>query len=234
VEIAVVSDLHIFCGRSRWREHLDAVHDAAASADMVVLNGDIFDFKWSRHATETAAVAEAIRLLDEWTARHGRCRFHVNLGNHDHFAPYLEALNALAKTRPNLTWDAYFLRVGKVLFLHGDAAAGAISPDALAAYRARWLHKKRPHALMGRAYDAAFLCRAHLALSRLFFPRGRTLRRLYAYLAAAGHGPGTGLEQVYFGHTHVPLRGRQYRGVTFHNGGALLRHVRFSVLRVRV
>lgn len=234
MEIAVVSDLHVFCSRSRWREHLHALHAAATSADMIVLNGDTFDFKWSHHATEEAAVAEAIRFLDDLTAKYDRCRFHVNLGNHDHYAPYLEALAALAKTRPNLTWDPYLLRVGNVVFLHGDVATGAADPDRLAAYRAKWLHKKRPNALMNRVYDAAFLLRAHIALSRLFYPAGRTMRRLHAYLAAVGHGPDTGLEHVYFGHTHVPLRARRYRGLTFHNGGAPLRHVRFSVLRTCV
>jgi len=234
LEIVVVSDLHVLCRRSRWRAHRDALDALAVDADLLVLNGDTFDFKWSDHATEEGAVAEAVRFLRGILETFPRCRVHVNLGNHDHYAPYIEALDALARRQPRLTWHPYFLRVGNTLFLHGDVAVGAVDPEQLAVYRGKWLHKKRPHAFLGRVYDMAFRLRVHVLLPRLFFPTTRTLRRLHAYIYAIGHGADTGLEHVYFGHTHVPVRARRFRGLTFHNGGAPLPHIAFAPLRARV
>ncbi len=43
----VLSDLHMFCRRSHWRERVPEIRRAAAACDLFVFNGDTFDFKWS-------------------------------------------------------------------------------------------------------------------------------------------------------------------------------------------
>ena len=43
----VVSDLHLLTRRTAAGSHRSRLTTAAAAADYFVLNGDIFDFRWS-------------------------------------------------------------------------------------------------------------------------------------------------------------------------------------------
>ncbi len=232
--VYVVSDLHMFCRRSRWAEHLPAMHAAAERADIFVFNGDTFDFKWSVLGSVDATVRAAVRFLTEFAKRHPHCHIHVNLGNHDHVPAFVTALEKACKRVPNLSWHPYFLRVGNAVFLHGDVAIRKMTQAELEEYRAHW-HKQRVQGeLKNRVYDAAFRARAHVALSRMAFPSRITLRRVAAYLKDIGQDHRSGVRQVYFGHTHVPVEGKGYRGVTFYNGGAPMEGVPFRVLKAVV
>lgn len=227
----VVSDLHMFCRRSQWSEYLEVIEGAAADADLFVFNGDTFDFKWTSLDTIDETVDQAIEFLRRIAVDNPHCQVHVNLGNHDHFLPFIDALNAVCEEVDNLTWHPYYLRVGDALFIHGDVAMWDMSQKELERYREQWLHKKRQGPLKNRVYDAAFNARAHVAISRLAFPHRLTLRRVYSYIDHIGHGFDHGVKRVYFGHTHVPVRGRRYRGVEFHNGGAPLKFMKFNLLK---
>lgn len=231
----VISDLHMFCRRSHWEQHLPLLHAAAAAADLFVFNGDTFDFRWTSLPTVEQTIREAVTFLKEFASEHPRCRIHVNLGNHDHVEPFIEALDQLAKATPNLTWHPYYLRVGRTLFLHGDVANRRMNHEELERYRSRWHRRHRKQGVIkNRAYDAAMRAGAHVAVARLAFPRRRTAKRLSAYLEDIGHGVDDGVAQVYFGHTHVPLSGYTYQGITFHNGGAAFRGMDFSLLRAAI
>jgi UDP-2,3-diacylglucosamine hydrolase len=50
-------------------------------------------------------------------------------------------------------------------------------------------------------------------------------------LTEIGHGRDTGVRNVYFGHTHLPMSDYVYRGVAFHNGGASIHGNPFHILR---
>ena len=234
--VCVVSDLHMYCRRSQWREHLPSMHAAAAASDLFVFNGDTVDFKWTALSDTAETVKRAIDFLRGFVSRHQHCQFHVNLGNHDHIQPFMDALELLARQTPNLTWHPYYLRVGKSLFLHGDVANRKMSHYDLQRYRAGWLEKKnkKQGLLKNRMYDAAFRAGAHIAVSRLAFPPKRTMKRLDAYLDDIGHTMESGVERVYFGHTHVPVSGASYRGVTYHNGGAPMKGIPFRLLMAQV
>lgn len=230
----VISDLHMFCRRSDWLKHLPALYEAAASADLFVFNGDTFDFKWSDLSSLEETVDKAIGFLRTFAQLHPQCRVHVNLGNHDHNQPFMEALAALSREMQNFTWHPYYLRVGKTVFLHGDAATYKMTHARLERYRNRWRRHRKQGQIKNRAYDAAFRANAHVAVSRLVFSRKRTARFLAAYLDDIGQGAEDGVERVYYGHTHVPVAGYSYRGLTFHNGGAALAGMDFELVRAAV
>ena len=63
-------------------------------------------------------------------------------------------------------------------------------------------------------------------------PRRRAVHRILGYLSRIHHGPETGLEHVYFGHTHDALQDYRYRGVTFHNPGAPMPGLAFRIVEV--
>jgi UDP-2,3-diacylglucosamine hydrolase len=50
------------------------------------------------------------------------------------------------------------------------------------------------------------------------------------YIDQIGHGPASGVEHVYFGHTHRELNNYRYGGVSFHNGGAPMHGVPFRIV----
>lgn len=232
--VCVVSDLHMFCKRSHWETHLLDIDTAASSADIFVFNGDTFDFKWTTLNSVEETITAAVDYLANLAGTYPACRFHVNLGNHDHVQGFIDALAALAQKTENLTWHPYYLRMGNTLFIHGDVATRKMNQAQLEAYRAGWLHHKKQGRMKNRVYDAAFKARAHVAISRLAHPHRRTLERVHAYIHDIGHGKPEGVENVYFGHTHVAVDGARYGGVTFHNGGAPMRGMEFSLLTLEL
>ena len=52
------------------------------------------------------------------------------------------------------------------------------------------------------------------------YPKRIVARRILSYLRDIGQGPESGIQHVYFGHTHRAVNGYVHRGVVFHNGGA--------------
>jgi UDP-2,3-diacylglucosamine hydrolase len=230
-KVAVVSDLHMYCRRSQWEDHLEMLYDTLDGSDLFVFNGDTFDFKWTTLESIEETIAEACNFLETFAKRNPDCHVHVNLGNHDHSEEFIEALDALCKRVPNLTWHAYYLRLGNTIFLHGDVANTKMNHRKLQQYRNRWRHHRKQGHLKNRVYDVVFRANAHVAVSRLAFPPRRTLKRVQAYLEDVGHGPSHGVERVFFGHTHVPVRGVKYRGVTYHNGGAPMKGMGFELIK---
>ena len=97
----VVSDLHIFASRSDGAHWLPELNRAAREADFLVLNGDIFDFRWSRLPTITQTIREAAGMISVLAVSNPKCDLHYVLGNHDCLEPFVAALEKLAKERGN-------------------------------------------------------------------------------------------------------------------------------------
>lgn len=228
-----LSDLHVFSHHSRTRDFLRELESMAAGVGVLVLNGDIFDFKWSQHAGVLPSVMVAKRQLGHLMEALPGCRVHVVLGNHDAVQPYQGALDELASEHPRFFWHEFVCKVGRGLFLHGDAVHAGASNAAVRAFRER----------AGRArYDASWHRLAHGTLHRSRLPRlafnmvpKRLLAaRLLRYLANEGWLPDPHVKDVYFGHTHSDFENFRYGGLRFHNSGsatlgARLRPIAFAV-----
>lgn len=230
----VVSDLHMFCQRSLGHTLLDTIDDVARNADLFVFNGDTFDFKWTVLGSVEETVDRAVEFLGGLARRRPNCHFHVNLGNHDRSRGFVERLDVLARKTPNLTWHPYYLRVGSTLFLHGDVAMWKLSQLGFEPYRARRRQHKKRGRFRNRMYDALVRTGAHVTVSRLANPSRWTARKMAAYLEDIGHGPEEGVEQVYFGHTHVAMSNYCYRGITYHNTGAAFKGMRCVLLKAKI
>jgi UDP-2,3-diacylglucosamine hydrolase len=226
-----VSDLHLLSSRSNAVEYHDAIVRAAASANDMVLGGDIFDFHWSRAASLGHALDFAIRWLDELALDAPNCRFHYVLGNHDHMPPLMRRLDELAAREPNFAWHEYYLRIGSAVFLHGDIVDRDMDAKELALARRSRPHTRRAGRVRNWIYDVAVATRIHVPMPYLRHRKRIMARRILRYLQEIGHGRETGIRNVYFGHTHLPMSDYVYRGVTFHNGGASIRGNPFHILR---
>lgn len=225
-----ISDLHLFCNRSRGAEYTHAVHTAAAEGDFLVLNGDIVDFCWSRLPRLEDTVAAGVQWLERLLEAAPRCRVYYVLGNHDHVVPYMQALEDLAGREPRFAWTPYYLRLDENLFFHGDVAHWNAEPAALERARRRWeaCGRKRPWA--DRTYDLAFALGVHRHVQRIASPVQRVIPRLHYYVERIGHGADTGVTDAYFGHTHVALRDHSHMGLRYHNAGAPFAGIDFDIL----
>src|SRR5688572_3309334 len=78
-----VSDLHLFAYRSAGMEYFDALRSQLTSADVLVLNGDIFDFRWSTLPNPEITANRAVEWLQAVRGAYPSCAIHYVLGNHD-------------------------------------------------------------------------------------------------------------------------------------------------------
>ena len=81
---------------------MKAVEDALDQADVLVLNGDIFDFRWSTLDDHHATVQAALAWLGDQLLKRPTQEIHFVLGNHDCLDPFVEALDVLAKETKSL------------------------------------------------------------------------------------------------------------------------------------
>jgi UDP-2,3-diacylglucosamine pyrophosphatase LpxH len=228
-----VSDLHLCSRRSRAELHMPAIHATARRANSFILGGDIFDFRWSTLPSADETVKHALRWLDDLVASHPQCDFHFIQGNHDCNRRFVSALESYSATRPNLNLHAYVFRQGKNVFLHGDAADHPrMCQQRLMRRREHWSRDETRSQVRHVLYDLAVTARLHRIAGKVAHPRRRVVHRILGYLNRIQHGAATGVEHVYFGHTHDALANYRYRGVTFHNPGSPMPGLQFRILEV--
>ncbi len=229
--VYTVSDLHLFSRRSRAEAQMDTIYRALEDADVFVLNGDIFDFRWSTAGGHEATCQKALAWLADILERAPKCQFHYVLGNHDNVAFFVDKLDAFAQSKTNLSWHLFHIRIGAALFLHGDVANRKMTADELAASRGKWENDDPKVDTLGRIYEGISRTGMVKAVYLLTFPERTVLRRLNHYLQDIGEGPHSGVRRVYFGHTHLAMDNVEYNGMTFHNGGAPMPGLAFRVLK---
>ncbi len=230
-----VSDLHLLTSRTLATQHEKSIHEAASRAKRFILGGDIFDFGWSTFRSPEESVSTAMKWLDKLVCTHRDCEFHFVFGNHDYNRRFIQAVESYSTAEDNFFSHRYYVRMGKSLFLHGDIADHPqMCHEKLETRRSKYLHDDLQSAWRHKAYDILITTHLHRVISRIANPKKRTAMRLLAYLNRIGHGPETGLQHVYFGHTHEPLSHYTLGGVTFHNPGAPLRGVKFRIIEAEV
>ncbi|WP_404308627.1 metallophosphoesterase [Neorhodopirellula lusitana] len=128
------------------------------------------------------------------------------------------------------------IRIGDCVLTHGDVIEpfkGRFSrPVTLASYRERWQHERmgntRPPMVRNQLYDAAVTARLHLVAAGVAHRHHSVCMRLLRWVEEQPSWFGADVQRVVFGHTHRRLEGAQIAGAQFYNGGATVRHVRFS------
>ena len=211
-----------------------ALDAAIAESDVFVLNGDVFDFRWSVYRSEEETIEAALDWLGGLLERHPGCEFHYVLGNHDCLKSFTDALAEFDSTQPNLTCHPYYVRLGDALFLHGDVTMRNMDAAGLEAYRSFWRYHKRKGPLMNFVWDTAFLLNLHRGIHRWKFPPRTAVERVRHYLDSIGEGPDAGVKSVYFGHTHMALSGYAHEDIRFFNSGAALQGLEFNILRAHI
>jgi UDP-2,3-diacylglucosamine pyrophosphatase LpxH len=226
----VLSDLHLFTHRTIAHDLMDTICDAAAGAGFFVLNGDIFDFRWSVLDSIDATARAAVEWLDQLAEDFPNCRFFYVMGNHDALIRFAPMLDELARRRENFFWHSSHVRIGKALFLHGDLALNVRIRDPL--QRELVPGEKMMSPALHLGYRALIASRLHRLIPWVHNTRWcakRIVRALHEYHPALAEGLG----DIYFGHIHKTFTDFEYEGLVFHNTGSAIRHLKNSLLPVR-
>lgn len=225
-----LSDLHLFSSRSTASSYEPEIRRRAQSAHTMILGGDIFDFKWSRFASLKASIRAASEWVEELVASHKDCSFYYLLGNHDSHPDFVLELDRLAFEHSNLEWQPHLLRLGSCVFLHGDVIDGGLEHSEVDARRRKHEEKPLPMTYRHWLYDVAVQAKLHCLVANVARRHSWVLNKVYRYLAEQGLGLSSGVQDIYFGHTHRPLKSVEYHGLRFHNGGASIRGVSFHII----
>jgi UDP-2,3-diacylglucosamine pyrophosphatase LpxH len=234
-----VSDLHLFSKRSSADKWEDSFLRAIAGSHTFVLGGDIFDFRWSTQQSLAHAIDDAVDWLRKLTTHSPECNFHYLLGNHDCHPQFVEALDDFALTCPQLVWHRHWLRIEQVVFLHGDVVDtkvrhGEDYHEVLDAKRLAGELRTPPTAFSHAMYDAAVRARVHRLVVQLAKPKEMVLRRLARYLDSQHLNASSGVNEVFFGHTHRRLSSEPFHNMRFHNPGATIKGLPFHLIETNL
>ena len=219
----VVSDLHLLSWRSRGISRFEEIRARLGEKDVLVLNGDTFDFRWAlRSHAETIPLA--FSWLSELVSDFPNLDTHFITGNHDCLAKFTDGL---AKV-PGLSVHPHFLFLGRNLFLHGDAANYRMDLPRFKKFRRSWENDSIKGKLAVRCYDVSDRTRLSELTHQLYFSGDSAIRRIAWHLDQVQPGWRDQADDCFFGHTHLPFQNRERDGVRFHNTGSGLRGMGFA------
>lgn len=226
----VLSDFHLFSSRSSFPALERAVRSELAEARTVVLNGDIFDFRWSTLDGNDQTVAAALSFLEELCESFPAAHFHFIPGNHDSFPPFIAELSRTSAEWSNFTLHQWMFRYGDALFLHGDQLHAPSGLKELELYRARFHTGERAGRLLKAGHDLLVALRIH-SLFGYNLDREAACRSILQFIRNAAPHELSELRSIYFGHTHRPFENVTVEGVSFNNTGALIKGIGYRLLR---
>lgn len=230
----VVSDLHLFARRSRGPARFDSIRDKLGEAEVLVLNGDTFDFRWSTVGNQAETRSAAIQWLRSLAGELPNCRIHFIVGNHDCVPSFRDELTRLALLLPHFQWHEHMLCLGSALFVHGDCAHRRMDGDGLIHFRENWERDWRWNSAMAVAYECVDRIGITKRVHELHFPRQKTIERLAFYLDSARPGWRETTRDCYFGHTHLPFVNHEHDGIRFHNTGSAIHQQEFNPISFEV
>ena len=210
---------------------MEELDQAADEAELIVLGGDIVDFKWSQLSDQQTTEAAALQWLSEFTDRHEGKQVVYVIGNHDCAPTYLDDLRQLAKVNRNFKICEYWYQHGDALFLHGDVAHIRPTQAELEKRRSRWANHGKRGKLKNGLYALVFLLRLPSLANVLVNRPQRICAQLTDYLSNVGLHPEAGVRRVFFGHTHGVVKDFEFDGLLFYNSGAPLKTLACEILR---
>ncbi len=228
------SDFHMFSDRSIVESILPDLEQAAGNADLIVLGGDIVDFKWSRLPDQEHTEQAALEWFQDFSDRHRGKQIVYLIGNHDWTPSYLTRLNLLAETNQHIQVFEYWYQQGDALFLHGDVVHSRPNQEALEHRRSTWSGHGQRGRLQNSLYSLVFLLRLPLFINWLINREHRICRHLTRYLQNERLLPDRGIRRIFFGHTHTVIKGYELEGLVFYNSGAPLKNLGSEILEFEI
>ncbi len=225
----VISDLHMFTQWTSVEKYMCDIRKAAADADFFVLNGDIFDFRWSTLGSSKKTAEVAKEWLRELCSEFSDCKFFYVLGNHDSHIKLLDSLSELADEMDNFNWHDSYFQIGSSLFMHGDLifTMKNVSPFA----RKKFKKKEPIRSMIRSTYHRVIKMGAHNLISRLH-AKERCAKYVLKVLRKKDRAKLKEITDIYIGHTHMAFSNFKYKGYTFHNSGSAVHDLHCNMMKV--
>lgn len=230
----VVSDLHLLSNRSYGEGIFWTFLADHQPFDILVFNGDTFDFGWTDCDSIGEAVCRAFEFLERVAGAFPACRIIYVLGNHDCVDSFVDRFAQFIEKYPQFSLVTDYVRIDTNLFLHGDVCNALTTHQAFIANRRRDARPHRRSTFARWLYQYIILLRLN-RIVYLMHAKEEMIRRLCYYLEGDNRSALEGITHVFFGHTHAPFRRRNQRGIEFVNTGSGIRGLRasFSEFAVR-
>lgn len=220
----VISDLHLFSRRSSAEKYMPEIYRLIEHADLLVLNGDIVDFKWSIFPSVDTTIQKTLQWLDTLCSHAPRCMVFYIMGNHDGTKRFSESLEHFSSDHGNFKWSPTHLHIDDKLFFHGD---GALFRNSSQLFKR---HLKKEHIIVNRiphlAYNVMIALRIH-HIHTATNSRKRNAKLIENDLKKYSADMLRNVSTVYYGHTHAAFSDFTYNGITYFNTGCAIRHLRF-------
>lgn len=222
----VLSDLHLLTLRTKGHKYFDKIINRASECELVILNGDIFDFKWSLAGSIEDSIDIAIKWLQDLCNKLSNKEVLYILGNHDRIEPFKERLDDLKKERKLFNWHSSFMLINKSLFIHGDIPIYSkgvnLSNESIDNVSVgNWPKAK----FLSIPYE--FMIRVgFIYLYRILKSKDKSVKHIYS---AIKNSISEEICDVYSGHSHIPYEGYIYKKICFHNTGAAIKGFKFRM-----
>jgi UDP-2,3-diacylglucosamine hydrolase len=215
----VVSDLHLHTVRFKGEQCFATLLPKLRDVDVLVLNGDIFDFRWSTLPSTEATTSTALKWISNLLQMFPKLEVHYVLGNHDCLREYEQRLQQLSAEEPRFQMHPFYAVIGDAVFLHGDCVIHWMDGKRLDQYRDFWRQDKRLGIPLARLYHVADILGITKLVHFLSFKNQRTFEHIIYYLDDAAPGWKKQVRRCFFGHTHRWVAGIEREGVLFYNAG---------------
>lgn len=226
---AFISDLHLFSRRSIGQKHWDDFNSSLRHVNLLVLGGDIFDFRWSKYADSRSTTEAAEEWLSTLLSQHNHLRVAYMLGNHDCSHAMKMALCEMSKATERFEWYEHMLQMGSKVFLHGDILDAGLTKERLFEYRKKFSGEASAKGKLANIlYDAMIASRVHRLPGQLHHTPKKTTARLHEYLSNDDSLDDCDIREVYFGHTHSPMNNESLGNFHFFNPGSGIKHLLFQ------
>ncbi|MCP4346834.1 MAG: hypothetical protein GY795_15065 [Desulfobacterales bacterium] len=223
----VISDLHIFRDPHIFDSSYRYICQLAAKADLIVLNGDIFDFEWSQSNIEKT-VHYSTAWIKELIIGFPNCSFVFISGNHDCDPLFAENMHVLEEEYQNIKYREEYYVIENKLFLHGDI----IHVNRLFHNLRQWRLLYRTARLKTKHFRHIYLriipTKVSTATYNFFHHKERIFDKLILYIQNNIQGAVT---EIYFGHIHVYFEKYAYKGYVFNNPGAAIKDMQFKAVQ---
>jgi predicted MPP superfamily phosphohydrolase len=214
----------------KWMSSIEA---ACSESELIVLGGDIFDFRWATLGGHMASLRAGRLWLNELLKKNPHARIVYILGNHDSHPDMQRLLEDLAEKSGRLQWYAESYQLGDCLFCHGDIL-DAGGQGRLAGYRRKFHHERQASRAAHGAYEVLVAMRLHRTIPTLFHRPRATCMRLSELLNLTPYADHSKVQRVFFGHTHIPIYELPLGTIQFFNPGAALRHLNFAPIQFEI
>lgn len=220
----VLSDLHFLSRRSDAETLFQQeIIPQLSNLDTLVLNGDIFDFRWAGRPL-SESIPWSIDWLHDLLEQYPHLEIYYVIGNHDCIPEFVTQLNSIERIKV----QNHHLILGQHLFLHGDAANYFMDQARFERFRKGWENDQPRSQFSMKLYQIGDILKLSAISHHLYFFGNVAAKRIGRHLDTIIPGWDQAIEHCYFGHTHIPFKAYKNHQATFHNTGSAIRGMGFE------